>query len=137
MSYADLLIGLLIIVLLSVAAYSILSKSGDQPDRQLWRDKNGELIAIGGHERSSGQLSGRGSHTSAPLQLAAGRYRIDYQFDAPTRVALIDANGDETLFIKSGTGAEGFEIEATARYRLLIEPNDEDAQWRLEYRQMG
>ncbi|HVU11908.1 MAG TPA: hypothetical protein VHD90_11545 [Phototrophicaceae bacterium] len=136
MSYADLLIGLLMIALVSVAAYSLLAHSGDQPDRQLWRDKKGELIAIGDHQRSSGQVSGRGAQTSAPLQLAAGHYRIDYQFDAPTRVALIDANGDETLFIKSGNGAEGFEIAETARYRLLIEPNDDNAEWRIAYRQL-
>ena len=137
MPYADLFVGLLIIVLLIVVAYRVLSSSGETPDRALYHDDSGKLIALGERERAEGQLSGCGSQTSAALELTAGAYRIDYQFDALTRLALIDANGDETLLIKSGTGTEGFEISEAGRYRLLVEPNDENASWRILYHQIG
>ncbi|MEO8394017.1 MAG: hypothetical protein ABI700_13590, partial [Chloroflexota bacterium] len=74
--------------------------------------------------------------TSAPLQLAAGSYRIDYQFDALTRLALLDATSEETLFIKRGAGTEPLEILEAGRYRLLIEPTDEGATWSIAYRQL-
>ena len=135
MPYSDLFVGILIIILLAIAAYHVLS-SADQPTRQLQRDESGKLVAIGEHQRVQGQWSGRGSQTSASLELAAGSYRIDYQFDAPTRLALIDANGDDTLFIKSGAGTEGLEIGAAGRYRFLIEPNHESAEWKIVYRQI-
>ena len=134
MSYADLFLGLLIIALLIVAAVRILAPP---PARELQRDDQGRLVAIGERARSAGQISGRGSQTSAPLTLAAGAYRLDYDFAALTRLALIDAGGDETLLIASGAGTQGFEVAQAGRYRLLVEPNDESAAWRIDYRQIG
>ncbi len=136
MPYADLFVGILLIVLLVIAAVRILSPKTD-PTRALFRDKKGELVAIGGRKPSAGQISGRGAQTSAPLQLAAGTYRIDYQFDALTRLGLIDTEGDETVLIKSGAGTESLTIAVTGRYHLRIEPNDEGAAWWVAYRQLN
>jgi hypothetical protein len=135
MSYTSLLIGILVIILLVIAAYHFLS--ADASGRKLWRDEQGEVVAIGEREPSSGQISGRGTQTSAPLQLAAGSYRIDYQFDALTRLALIGAGDEETLLIKSGSGSDSFTLVAAGRYRLQVEPADEGAAWWVTYRQIG
>ena len=136
MSYESLLIWVLVIVVLAVFAYGILSSSS--PGRKLWRDEKGKLVAIGERQSTEpGRLSGHGSEMSGRLQLEAGTYRIDYQFDALTRVALVDANGDETLFIKGGDGTEPMTIPASGSYRLLLEPADEDAAWTLTYRHIG
>lgn len=135
MSYESLLIGILIIVLLVVAAYHALSPRA--PGRRLWRDAQGNVVAIGEREKAADQLAGRGTETSAPLQLAAGRYRIDYQFEALTRLALLSAGEDETLLITSGTGSTGFEVTAAGRYQLRVEPDDERAAWQVVYRQIA
>lgn len=136
MSYESLLIGILVIVLLVIAAYHLLSSS--QPERKLWRDERGKLIAVG--ERApgeSGEFHGRGTHTTEPLKLAAGRCRIDYQFDAPTRLALVSSGDEETLLIKSGVGSAEFEVAEAGRYRLLVEPAEAGAAWQINYRQTG
>src|SRR4051812_45711369 len=137
MRYEDLFIGVLIIILLIVAAVRVLSPKNAGSGRELLHDSEGKLVAIGDRSLSSGQLSGRGTKLSDSLQLAAGTYRIDYQFDALTRLALVDANGDETLFIRRDSGTERFQILETGRYRLLIEPNDDGAAWALAYRQIS
>lgn len=142
MSYADLLIGILVITLLAIAAYHILSPQAPgrkfEPGRKLWRDAQGNVVAIG--ERlptAPGVLHGRGTETSAPLQLAAGTYRIDYQFEGLTRLALLGAGEDETLLITSGAGSTSVEITAAGRYQLRIEPNDEGVSWRIAYYPTG
>jgi len=119
MRYEDLFVGLLIIALLIVAAIRILSPKPAPHSTQ-----------------PEGTLSGRGSLTSAPLELSPGFYRIDYQFEALTRLALLDSTGDNTLFITSGTGTQGFQITAAGRYRLRVEPADENASWSITYRQI-
>jgi hypothetical protein len=136
MRYEDMFIGILIITLLIIAAVRILSPKNPAPTRELFHDSEGKLVAIGDHSPSVGHLSGQGSLTSAPLQLAAGSYRIDYQFDALTRLALLDSTGEETVFIRRGAGTEPLEILEAGRYRLLIEPTDEGATWQVSYRQM-
>ena len=136
MRYEDLFVGIIMITLLIVAAVRILSPKNPASHRELLHDSEGKLVAIGSRSLSNGQLSGQGSLTSAPLELAAGSYRIDYQFDALTRLALLDTTGEETLFIKRGAGTEPLEILVAGRYRLLIEPTDEGATWQVSYRQM-
>lgn len=136
MPYTDLFAGILIILLLVIAAYHILA-GGSPADRKLLRDDSGKLIAVGERERSAGRLTGRGSDESPALSLNAGRYRIHYEFDGLTRLALIAASGDDTLIITSGTGETEFEIGAAGRYRLLIEPGDETAAWTIHYRQIS
>ena len=133
MSYAALFVGILIIVLVVIAAYHALSTN--TPQRTLLRDEQGKLVAVGERERAAGHLSGRGSQTSDTLQLTRGAYRIDYQFDALTRLALLDLldGSDDTLLIKSGAGTEGFTLESDGRYRFLIEPTDESASWQIIY----
>jgi hypothetical protein len=136
MLYADLFVGILIIVLLILVAVRVLSASNPaQTGRSVRRDEQGKVIVIGERQGTSpGEFSGRGTQTSPPLQLAPGTYRIDYQFDALTRLALLDATGEDTLFIKSGAGTEALTIEAVGRYRLLVEPTDENAAWSIHYR---
>lgn len=136
MRYEDLFVGILIITLLIVAAVRILSPKNSATSRDLLHDAEGKLVAIGDRSPATGALNGQGSLSSAPLQLAAGSYRIDYQFDALTRLSLLDATREETLFIKRGTGTEPLEILEAGRYRLRIEPSDEGAAWQLTYRQM-
>lgn len=103
--------------------------------RPVIRDSEGNIVGVGEQPGGTqGQLSGRGNTLSKPLKLTDGLYRIDYQFDALTRVALVDASGDETLFIKRGEGMEMLTIAQTARYRFLVEPADEAAAWQLAYR---
>jgi hypothetical protein len=136
MSYADLFIGILIIALLILAAVRILSPRIAEPGgRAVRRDADGNVIAIGERQGSApGQWSGRGTQTSASLQLASGTYRIDYQFDALTRIALLDGIEEDTLFIKRDTGTESLTIAEAGRYRLLVEPTDEGAAWQIAYR---
>jgi len=81
-----------------------------------------------------GKLIGRGTYTSASFELRAGLYRIDYQFDSHTRVALLDSVSEETLFIKSGEGEALFEVVQADRYRLRVKPSEENVAWRLAYR---
>jgi hypothetical protein len=134
MSYADLFVGILIIVLLILAATRVLSPKAEPGGRALRRDERGNLIAIGERQGTApGQWSGRGTQTSPPLQLAPGTYRIDYQFETLTRAALLDATGEDTLFIKRGTGMETLTIAEAGRYRLLVEPTDEGAAWNIAY----
>lgn len=136
MSYADLLIGILLITLLVIAAYHALAPQA--PGRKLWRDAQGEVIAIGERQPAApGVLNGRGTETSAPLQLAAGSYRIDYQFETLTRLALLGAGEDETVVITSGTGSTEVEIAAAGRYQFRLEPNDEGASWRIAHYRTG
>ena len=78
-----------------------------------------------------------GTFAVEPLQLAAGHYRIDYQFESLTRLALLNAGEDETLLITSGTGSTGFEVAAAGRYQLRVEPNDDRAAWQVVYRQIA
>jgi hypothetical protein len=141
MSYESLLIGILVIVLLVIAAYHALASgapSANVPERQLWRDEEGKLVAVGERQPTApSTLSGRGAQTTNVLQLAAGAYRIDYQFDALTRLALIDDNNEETILIKSGAGSAGFEITEGGRYRLRVEPAAEGAAWQIAYRRIG
>ncbi|MBI1257325.1 MAG: hypothetical protein GC204_07635 [Chloroflexi bacterium] len=136
MRYEDLFVGILIIVLLIVAAIRILSPK-PAPTRDLHYAGDGSLAAIGAYTGSHGKLSGVGSLTSAPLHLRAGSYRIDYQFDAPTRLALLDDASETTLYITSGIGTAGYTLTVGGRYRLLVEPADENAAWSLEYRWHG
>ena len=137
MRYEDLFIGILIIILLVVAAVRILSPKHSGNEREQLHDSHGKLVALGDRQRPEGELHGRGSLTSAPLELAAGSYRIDYQFEALTRLALLDSVSEETLFIKRDAGTEPLEIPETGRYRLLVEPADESAAWTIHYRQIG
>jgi hypothetical protein len=135
MSYADLFVGILIIVLLILLAVRVLSPRRAQGGRTVYHDEYGNVIAIGDRQGTApGRWSGHGTETSPSLQLAPGTYRIDYQFEALTRLALLDATGEDTLFIKSGTGTEALNIDAAGRYRLLVEPTDEGAAWSISYR---
>ena len=136
MRYEDLFVGILIIVLLGVVAYRVLSPK-PAPTRDLHYAEDGSLAAIGARTGPHGKLSGVGPLTSAPLELRAGSYRIDYQFDALTRLALLDATSEETLFISRESGSEPLEIVVSGRYRLRIEPVDENAAWSLSYRQLS
>jgi hypothetical protein len=135
MRYEDLFIGILLIILLIVAAYRILSPK--PAPRDLLRDQDGKLISIGDRTQPQGKLTGHGSLTSAPLELTAGSYRIDYQFEALTRLALLDSVSEETLFIKRDAGTESLEIPVSGCYRLLVEPADESAAWSITYRQLS
>lgn len=135
MSYADLFVAILIIILLIIASVHILKPKPEADRRTVWTDERGNVVAIGERRGTSpGELSGRGTYTSPALQLSPGTYRIDYQFEALTRLALLDSTGEETLFIKSGSGAESLTIAGAGRCRLLIEPTDEGAAWRIAYR---
>lgn len=136
MPFEALVVALLVLLVVGYFAYRF--RASGALTRKLWRDEQGSLVAIGERRGAAGgSLSGSGTILSDPLQLAAGNYRIDYQFATATRVALVDANGDETLFIKSGTGAEPLTIAASGRYRFLVEPADETAAWQLAYRPLG
>lgn len=130
---AELLVAALLGLL--VAAFLIYrARSSSAPGRRLWRDEQGTLVAIGERSTFQESFSGQGNFLSKPLQLPAATYRIDYQFAASTRVALVDANGDETLFIKSGTGTESFTITVPGRYRFLLELAADTAAWQFSCR---
>ncbi len=137
MRYEDLFVGILIIVLLAIAAARILAPKRED-GRGLLRDQAGALIAMGDQRQTEGTLSGRGAQTSASLQLAAGLYRIAYDFKTLTRLALIDPldGSDETLIITSGTGETSVEIAQAGRYHLRVEPNGRAAAWSVHYRPM-
>ena len=126
--------GILIIAPLAIAAYHVLA--GSSGNRTLIRDEQGHLIAIGEREHSVGRLGGQGKGENPPLHLKAGRYRIRYEFDSLTRLALIDTSGDETLIITSAPAKPSSQIGAAGGYRFLIEPSDESAAWTIHYRQI-
>lgn len=129
---AELLVAALLGLL--VAAFIIYRARSASPGRTLWRDEQGALVAIGERGIPEASFSGQGNFLSKPLQLLPASYRIDYQFSASTRVALVDANGDDTLFIKSGTGTESFTISEAGRYRFLLEPAADTAAWQFSCR---
>ncbi|MCC6803427.1 MAG: hypothetical protein IT319_11115 [Anaerolineae bacterium] len=128
----------LLVVLLVMVGIGLALRQREMPGRKIWRDASGAVVAIGERQRgASGVLSGQGSSLSAPLQLAAGALRIDYQFEGLTRLALVDASGEETLFIKAGQGSESVEIGGAGAYRLLVEPGQETWTWEIAYRPIG
>lgn len=112
--------------------------SSDPGQRTLLRDDQGRLRAIGGREETlPGQLNGQGRRTSVPLRLSAGSYRIDYQFQVNTRLALVDETGDEeTLVMGLGAGTKRLTIPETGAYRLLFEPISEDGTWSVVYQRI-
>jgi hypothetical protein len=56
----------------------------------------------------------------------------------PVRVGLVSsADGlDETLLIRSGSGVEGFSVEASGRYVLQVQPADEQVEWSIEFQHL-
>ncbi|MBI1257324.1 MAG: hypothetical protein GC204_07630 [Chloroflexi bacterium] len=135
MSYNDLFVVLFTFALL-ITVVRVLWPKHDTGD--LLYDETGNLGAIGAHAQSEGKLSGLGSFTSAPLELAEGSYRIDYEFNTLTRLVLLDAKGDEkNLFIKRNVGTKPLEIPETGRYCFLVKPVDEEAWWRIVYHQLS
>lgn len=132
MSYA-----VVIINALRALARAVWRGGGDSSNRTLLHDTQGKLIGIGGRKRTApGQLSGQGTKTSAPLQLSAGSYRIDYQFQVNTRLALVDETGDdETLVLGLGAGTKRLTIPESGQYRLLVEPSSERGRWTVTYQQ--
>jgi hypothetical protein len=107
----------------------------DSSGRTLLHDAEGKLVAIGGHQRTEpGQLSGAGVKMSAPLRLTRGAYRIEYQFQVHTRLAIVDDEGEETLTMGVGAGTIRMGIPQTGTYRLLMEPIDKVGTWTVIYR---
>ncbi len=108
------------------------------PNRTLLHDDQGKLVAIGGREPTpASQLNGQGRRMSVPLQLGAGSYRIDYQFEVNTRLALVDETGDEeTLVLGMGAGTKRLTIPEAGQYRLLFEPNTEKGTWSVIYQRI-
>jgi|GEM_PF-2576494 len=86
------------------------------------------------------QFQGQGAQTTRPVMLAAGDYKIRYQFpdDALVKIELFSAdNGEgELILLKSGSGEVGFTIAADGRYLFDIEPQ-EGAAWKLEISRLG
>lgn len=104
--------------------------------RVLKRNEQGDLLAIGGREPDAPlQFSGTGTWNSKPIRLTAGSYRLSYHFPAnvPVRIGLLSSldGEDATLLIKSGSGVEGFELEA-ASYVIQVQPADESADWQID-----
>lgn len=117
---------------------SVFRTGSDSSGRTLLRDADGKLVAIGGHQRTEpGQLSGQGMKMSTPLRLTKGSYRIEYQFQVHTRLAIVDDNGEETLTMGVGAGTIRMGIPETGTYRLLIEPMVADGTWTVIYRPVG
>jgi hypothetical protein len=128
-----ILAGAFVVVVVAILGYAL--RSSQSPSRRVWRDDHGEVVAIG--ERKStepGRFNGRGSQLTDSVQLGTGEYRLDYWFEDMTRVALVDASGDETLFIKNEAGSELLSISTGGAYRFLVEPASETAAWSLECR---
>jgi len=124
-----------VIVILVVAALAYAFLPGRSPARRLWRDARGDVVAIGERQTAEpGRFNGRGSQLTESVQLGVGEYRLDYHFEVITQLALVDASGDETLFIKSGAGSEPLSIFTGGAYRFLVEPASETAAWSLECR---
>lgn len=131
-----ILAGVVVVVVL-VAIFGYALRSPQAPFRRIWRDKHGDVIAIGERKTAEpGRFNGRGSQLTDSIQLGTGEYRLDYQFEDITRVALVDRSGDETLFLKNGSGSEPLSISSGGAYRFLIEPASEAAAWSLECRPM-
>lgn len=130
-----LLAGILVMIVVAVLGYAL--RSPQAPFRRIWRNDHGEVVAIGERKTAEpGRFNGRGSQLTDSVQLGAGNYRLDYQFEETTRVALVDGNGDETLFLKHGSGSEPLNISSSGAYRFLVEPASETAAWSLECRSM-
>lgn len=81
------------------------------------------------------QFQGKGRQSTRSFLLAAGRYKLRYRFpeNQSIKVELLDDvdEDDETLLIKSGTGEIEFAVE-NGRYLLDIEPQDDEADWKIE-----
>lgn len=91
--------------------------------------------------REAVTLAGHGPVTSKAYPLAAGRYAAEYDFpsDVLTLVALarLDEAEEHVLFVRSGSGAVEFALDAAGRCVLRVDPADPSARWRLVVRPLG
>ncbi len=124
-----LLIGILCAVVLTAAAlYALRSmRQRGRIDRPLYPPPR--------------TFKGRGTRTLEAPDLIAAQYRLDYALpdDVLVKVEMIDpgTGSSELILLKSGSGVEGFFVEAAGRYLFKVEPADENAQWSLTIKPVG
>jgi hypothetical protein len=131
--------GVLLISAIAVIGFVLYSNRPRRRHRRFVRDGTGNIVALG-RDRVGAPipLQGKGTFSSTPAQLQAGKYVLSYELDTATRVALIaQADGDEeTVLISAGAGLKEFAVDAAGAYLWRVEPNIEDSSWRINYRQV-
>lgn len=141
---SDTAIFMLVLLMFAVGAGIIFSAASHRNDGTAQKRKlklrDGEIVAIGDVDHDvPQQFTGKGTWSSKPIQLEPGNYRLRYAFWAgAVRVGLVSSfDGDnETLLIKSGSGVEGFSVEAGGRYIFEVQPADETTEWSIEYQHL-
>jgi hypothetical protein len=134
------LVVIIVLVVLAVVGSRYLQSRTDTRQRKLRYDERGDLVAI---EEVAGQqpihLAGEGSHTTKPLQLQAGTYKLRYRFptDVLGKVDLWHEGDSETVVLKRSQGEASFTVADDGRYTFEIAPADEQAPWELDIMRLG
>jgi hypothetical protein len=134
------LVIIILIAVLLVLGGRYLQSRGNTRARKLRYNARGELVAI---EEALPQkpvrLRGQGSHTTEPIHLGAGTYKVAYRFpgDVLIKVDLWASGDPETILLKRGTGEESFAVEADGRFVFEIAPADDRAAWTIEITRLG
>jgi len=137
----DALALLFTVVLVAVVAYSIYRKfQNDSAELSRRFDFSEEGILERTYNKPV-QFQGVGAQTTRPIKLDAGDYKIRYLFpeNVIIKVELLGADdGDgEMIVLKSGAGEASFAIGTTGRYLLDVDPQDDNAAWKLEINRLG
>jgi hypothetical protein len=109
-------------------------------ERRLRYNERGEPVAI--EEvlpQKPVRLQGKGIHTSEPIHLEVGTYKVVYQFPDDVLVKVdLGAGGDsETILLKRGAGEASFAVELDGSFVFEIAPADDTAEWEMDITRLG
>lgn len=133
------LVGFTVLILLLVG-YAVYRKFQRDSDELSRRFEFGEEGIVEREEDQPIQFQGIGAESTRQFRLEAGDYKLRYRFpDGVTvQVELFSHDGQhETVVLTSGAGEAGFSVSQTGRYLLDIDPQQEDAAWKLEITRLG
>lgn len=129
----------LFLLLVTVIVFQLATNRPRKRNRRLVHNENGEVVAMGNFATDTPyKLEGAGILTSNIVELAEGRYVMNYQLDGMTRITLLNEKSLERqgIIISMGAGVKEFTVYEDAPYRWFIEPNEKEKPWRIVYRRI-
>jgi hypothetical protein len=139
MDAVGLLIAAAITLAIGLTAYRKTRQAAAEGRRTITFDESGSAVLILDPAAAfTFKFIGAGIQLSPPVTLAAGPYRLDYEFpdDLPVQVIVQDAAGGAHPVIQAaGTGTAAFRLDAAGDCRLRVTPiGDDEAAWALAVR---
>jgi hypothetical protein len=137
MDWIVLLVAGLLVAVVAFAVYRKFQRDSAEFDRRFDFSEDGIMERA---ENKPLQFQGVGAQTTRPFRLESSDYKISFRFPESVlvKVGLLSTDGvsEETVVLKSGAGEAAFSADA-GRYLLDIDPQDEDATWKLEITSLG